>query len=60
MEDMGMVLSDEFYTPPDLEDIFLNTCNQLVGNHTKCQSAWKGFTDAFGYKDIDFVTWPPL
>lgn len=58
MEDMGMTIPTECYTPSDLEDIFVRACEKVLNdnNNTRCQTLWEKFSNAFGYKDPNTVT----
>ena len=57
MEDMGMTMPDECYTPPDLENIFIDACVKVFSsNVTQCESVWNDFANAFGFKDPNTVT----
>ena len=56
MEDMGMKVPIECYTPPDLEEIFLRACGKVLSSNDTCPSVWNKFASAFGYKDPNDVT----
>ena len=57
MENSDMTLSDPYacYTPPNLENIFSQTCYKVIRNTAQCELAWKGFIKAFAYKDPETI-----
>ena len=56
MEDMGRSMPEECFTPPDLEERFLNACRIAIEDSDKCPAAWEAFTDAFAFKNPNNVT----
>ena len=45
------VIKDKCYTPPNLQEIFLEVCKRVLENDDQCIRAWEAFTCAFGEKN---------
>lgn len=56
MEDIGKKFPEKCFTPPNLEDIFIRTCENILDNAGQCSFAWTAFTLAFRLKDPTTVT----
>ena len=55
LEDIGKSLPDKCFTSPNLEDIFIRSCEKVLDNAGKCSFGWTAFTLAFRFKDPNTV-----
>lgn len=55
LKDIGKNLPDKCFTPPNLEDIFMRSCEQILDDTGKCSFGWTAFTLAFRFKDPSTV-----
>lgn len=54
--DTAVVAPYACYTPPDLQNIFLQACDRVLQSDAQCRLAWEEFTSAFGRRDPNTIT----
>ena len=55
LKDIDKNPPDKCFTPPNLEDIFIRSCEQVIDSAGKCSFGWTAFTLAFRFKDPNTV-----